>query len=93
MKFDVFRDSDSSEGRVGSDTNCPVPGAVLNKKENRWEIEVGSIEELMEVIKKGGHPAVILPPCDNCEDLAVLNFIDLDEEEMEDEEDCQRAMN
>jgi hypothetical protein len=82
MKFDVLRDSDFEEGRVGENAPRPIEGAVLNKDENRWELEVKDLEELLNAIEKAGHPVLVLPAgCrhEECADLPVFNIIDTHE--------------
>lgn len=86
MKFDVLRDSDYQEGREGSDVNQPIDGAVFNAEDNRWEIEVDSVETLLAVIEKSGHPAVLIPACPNCGDLPVMNIIDVEDFDPDEEE-------
>ena len=81
MKFDVLRDSDYHEGREGADVEQPVEGAIFNAEENRWELEVDSLDALLEAIEQAGHPAVLLPACRNCGDLPVLNIIDVEQDD------------
>ena len=48
MKFEVLRASDRHAGRVGADTSSdqPCEGAEWNDEQNRWEIELESLEDL-----------------------------------------------
>lgn len=93
MKFDVLRDSDHEQGRVGGNAQQPMEGAVFNEKENRWELEVKDLEDLMAAIKRAGHPVLVLPACDHhvCDVLPVFNIIDT--HECEEEETVVPALN
>lgn len=84
MKFDVLRDSDYEAGLVGVDAPRPVEGAVLNREEDRWEIEVSSLEGLMQLIERAGSPVVILPTHEGCTDLPVINIIDAEFDDVAD---------
>jgi hypothetical protein len=81
MKFDVLRDSDHEEGRVGADAQQPMEGTTFNAEENRWELEVTTLDELLNAVRKTGHPVLLLPTCehDECGAIPVLSIIDTHE--------------
>lgn len=48
MRFEVSKRSDVECGRVGADVaDPPVLGARYNQEEQRWELEVSTLEQLL----------------------------------------------
>lgn len=78
MKFDVTRDTDYDQGRIGKDSPQPIEGAVFNAKENRWELEVETLEELMTVLRKLQWPVMLCVPLpsDECCDIPAMSICD-----------------
>jgi hypothetical protein len=74
MKFDILKRSDFDAGRVGKDAPQPLPGTVYNDDENRWELEVKSLEELVEVVRDYDGPVLLHAGCPNCQDLCIISL-------------------
>jgi hypothetical protein len=65
MKFEI----DRAKTTIPDYSHSPVEGAVLkefcmvykkfNRNEKRWVIEINSLEELMDLIKKANRPLII----------------------------------
>ena len=83
MKFDVVRASDFEMGRTGCNAPCPIEGAVFNPMEERWELEVESLESLLELADELTEAPLILHGTDG-EGLGLLEIYDVCEEDNDD---------
>jgi len=79
MKFDVVRASDYEQGREGANAPCPIHGAAFNKEENRWELEVPTLEELMKLLDEKADGTMVLHGMGE-NGLGLLEIYDLRDE-------------
>lgn len=76
MLFDIVRASDVLAGRQGPDVlEAPTKGAVWNPEENRWEIKVDTLEQLLEIGLTNDNYLLIVPAGDD-NDLPILQLQD-----------------
>jgi len=87
MKFDVVRASDYEQGREGANAPCPIYGAAFNPEENRWELEVQTLEELMKLLDEKAGGTMVLHGTDE-NGLGLLEIYDLHEDEGCGQADC-----
>jgi hypothetical protein len=77
MRFDIMRESSIRDGLVGLDAPRPVPAAVADRLENRWVVEINTLDELIDLSTNEGSLEVLaVHPEDGGSDLHILAIQD-----------------
>lgn len=84
MRFEILRASDQAEGRQGPDAATAGPPhkkATWNRAENRWEIQVSTMEELFEIMVDTETFILVMLPSRDEHDHGDLPIIELQDTE------------
>lgn len=77
MRFDIMRESSIRDGLVGLAAPQPVSNAVADEQENRWVVEIGTLDELIDLsIREGSLEVLAVQPEGGGLDLHVLSIQD-----------------
>jgi len=80
MLFEVMLQSACAEGRVGRESENPMPGrATLNEEQNRWEAEIDSLSTLQDMalgFDVGCFEIYFPDPRDKSDDLPIIKVQD-----------------
>lgn len=79
MTFEIYR---TSNVLARQEDGAPFPTAVWDGNKKIWTIEIGTLEELMDIIAKcndnewGNRVVITLPPTIPCSSLPIIEIYD-----------------